>query len=381
MIQLPPLSLYIHIPWCVRKCPYCDFNSHQAREALPEQPYLEALCRDLDLETERLLQSKTLRPLTSIFFGGGTPSLLQPDTISKILEHARQRIGFTEDIEITLEANPGTVDSEKFTGLHKVGVNRLSIGIQSFQPQHLKTLGRIHSSHEASEAIHKARQAGFDNLNLDLMFGLPGQSTEQALQDIRTAISLNPEHISWYQLTIEPNTEFYRHPPKLPEDDALWNMHQQGIETLDSAGYEQYEVSAFSRPGKQARHNLNYWQFGDYMAIGAGAHGKITLPDQEIIQRYWKTRLPQHYLARIDHYRAGEETIAEQDLPFEFLMNALRLKQGVDPELFVKRTGLKHESISSSLANLRSKGLIHDYRLQCTDQGYLYLNEVLQHFM
>ncbi|OZG74268.1 YggW family oxidoreductase [Hahella sp. CCB-MM4] len=381
MIQLPSLSLYVHIPWCVRKCPYCDFNSHQAREGVPEQAYLEALLRDMDQEIDRLIQSHTLRPLTSIFFGGGTPSLMDPKAIAGVIDHARQHIGFSDDIEITLEANPGTVDSGKFTGLREAGVNRLSIGIQSFQPQHLHTLGRIHSSTEASEAIHKARQAGFDNLNLDLMFGLPNQTTEQALEDIHTAINLNPEHISWYQLTIEPNTEFYRHPPKLPEDDALWSMHQRGIETLMSAGYEQYEVSAYARPDRQARHNLNYWQFGDYIAVGAGAHGKSTHLEERSIRRYWKTRLPQHYLARLDHYRAGEEFIAEEDLPFEFLMNALRLKQGVDPALFEQRTGLPLECISSSLSELRERGLIHQSRLQCTEQGYLYLNEVLQHFM
>ncbi|WP_020406013.1 radical SAM family heme chaperone HemW [Hahella ganghwensis] len=381
MIELPPLSLYVHIPWCVRKCPYCDFNSHQAREGIPEQDYLKALLRDLDQEVERLSQTNTLRRLTSIFFGGGTPSLLQPETIGSILQHVANTIGFEDNIEITLEANPGTVDSDKFKGLRQAGINRLSIGIQSFQPRHLETLGRIHTSTEASHAIAVAREAGFDNINLDLMFGLPDQTTEEALHDIQTAQALAPEHLSWYQLTIEPNTEFYRHPPRLPEDDDLWNMHQKGIETLSKAGFEQYEVSAFAKPDRQAQHNLNYWQFGDYIAIGAGAHGKATIPEEGRIQRYWKTRLPQHYLNRIDHYRAGEESIAAEDLPFEFLMNALRLKQGVESELFSRRTGLPQNNIAPTLQDLRNKGLLSTSRLQCSEQGYLYLNEVLQQFM
>ncbi len=380
-LTLPPLALYVHVPWCVRKCPYCDFNSHQARDDLPEQAYLDALLSDLAFEAKQLADNHSLRPLSSIFFGGGTPSLVNPATIGRVITEAKRIVGFTEDIEITLEANPGTVDYEKFDGLYAAGVNRLSIGIQSFNPQHLEELGRIHSKDDALKAVERARQAEFRNINLDLMFGLPGQTCEQALADLRIATGLAPEHLSWYQLTIEPNTEFYRHPPKLPEDDTLWQMHQDGIAFLEQAGYAQYEVSAFARAQRQAKHNLNYWQFGDYVAIGAGAHGKSTHPNSGEILRYWKTRLPQHYLARVDNYRAGSEQITSGDLPFEFLMNSLRLKQGVDAATFTTGTGLPLSALEPTLSNLRQQGLIHPDRLQCTDQGYLYLNEVLQKFM
>ena len=378
---LPPLALYVHIPWCVRKCPYCDFNSHQARDELPEQAYLDALLRDLAYEADILAANHSLRPLSSIFFGGGTPSLMQPATIGRVIAEAKALLGFSEDIEITLEANPGTVDYEKFDGLNTTGVNRLSIGIQSFDPVHLEHLGRIHSRDEAVKAVERARLAGFSNLNLDLMFGLPGQTGEQAIDDLRIATELNPEHLSWYQLTIEPNTEFYRHPPQLPEDDTLWQMHQTGIDFLAKAGYAQYEVSAYAKEQRHSKHNLNYWQFGDYIAIGAGAHGKSTDLASGNVQRYWKTRLPQHYLARVDNYRAGSEIIADEDLPFEFMMNGLRLRQGMSSDAFEIRTGLKLSALEPTLSTLREQGLLHSDRLQCTEQGYLYLNDVLQRFM
>jgi len=378
---LPPLALYVHIPWCVRKCFYCDFNSHQARDDLPEQAYLDALLQDLAYEADRLAAQDALRPLSSIFFGGGTPSLVKTTTIGRIIAAASTLIGFAEDVEITLEANPGTVDYEKFGGFKAAGVNRVSIGIQSFDPQHLKQLGRIHSKDEALKAVERARQTGFSNLNLDLMFGLPGQTSEQAIDDLHIATELNPEHLSWYQLTIEPNTAFYRHPPKLPEDDILWQMHQTGIDFLHKAGYTQYEVSAYAKKQRQSMHNLNYWQFGDYIAVGAGAHGKSTDLANGTIERYWKTRLPQHYLARVDNYRAGSEIITTEDLPFEFMMNGLRLKQGIPSTTFETRTGLTLSALEPTLSNLRQQKLMHPDRLQCTEQGYLYLNDVLQKFM
>ncbi|WLQ13677.1 radical SAM family heme chaperone HemW [Hahella aquimaris] len=379
-LHTPPLALYVHIPWCVRKCPYCDFNSHTARSELPEREYLQALLRDLDTEIFRLEQTSGQRTLSSIFFGGGTPSLLSPDIIASIIDGARQRLGFQEDIEITLEANPGTVDEAKFKDLFQGGVNRLSLGVQSFQPELLTTLGRIHNGEDAIRAVHKARQAGFDNFNLDLMHGLPGQSLQHAMEDLDTAISLSPTHLSWYQLTIEPNTEFYRHPPQLPEDDTLWEIHENGCERLAQAGYNQYEISAFAQTGMESRHNLNYWRFGDYLAIGAGAHGKLTGTSGDVI-RYWKTRLPQHYLSRIDNYIAGEEVTPAHEAGVDFLMNALRLREGVEEELLLRRTGVGVSLLEPQLSEARQKGWLQADRLQCTELGYRHLNAVLTHFM
>ena len=281
---LPPLALYIHIPWCVRKCPYCDFNSHAAGPTLPEEEYVDALLADLDAD----LQHVHGRPLTSIFFGGGTPSLFSDRALGRLLEGVERRVAFAGDIEITLEANPGTFEQAKFKGYRSLGINRLSIGVQSFQEAKLKALGRIHNGDEAIRAADMARAAGFDNFNLDLMHGLPEQSIEDALFDLRTAISQGPTHLSWYQLTMEPNTVFWSQPPELPEDDLLWDIQEAGQALLAAEGYAQYEVSAYARPGKQARHNLNYWTFGDFLGIGAGAHAKLSTPAGRI-QRTWKT--------------------------------------------------------------------------------------------
>lgn len=389
-LQLPPLALYVHIPWCVRKCPYCDFNSHQAEQTLPEAEYRKALREDLTAE-RALAQG---RPLTSIFFGGGTPSLFSAATIADIISDAEQLIGFAPDIEITLEANPGTFEQERFCGYRAAGVNRLSIGIQSFNSRQLERLGRIHNGEEARLAVQAARRAGFTNINLDLMHGLPEQSTKDARADLQQALDLEPEHLSWYQLTIEPNTAFYAAPPVLPEENSLADIQEQGEQLLAQAGFEHYEVSAYSQPGRQARHNINYWSYGDYLGIGAGAHGKITLPEQGQIQRRWKTRLPKHFLERSDQvsatlatdhnnpFLAGQELIEPNARPLDFLMNALRLSDGVSAQLFEQRTGLTLQALQPQWSNLRSLGLLEDdqTRLATTTLGQRFLNDVLARF-
>jgi len=363
-MQLPPLSLYIHIPWCVRKCPYCDFNSHTANGALPETEYIAALLADLDLD----LHAVQGRVLQSIFFGGGTPSLLSAHAIGKILNGVAARIPFADDIEITLEANPGTTEQEKFHGFRAAGVNRLSLGIQSLNPEHLKTLGRIHSGEQAINAVAQARHAGFDNINLDLMHGLPGQSVENAAEDLRGALALEPEHLSWYQLTIEPNTEFFKRPPLLPADDTLAAIQDHGFEILDAAGFKQYEVSAFAKNQKRARHNLNYWQFGDYLGIGAGAHGKLSDADGGIA-RTNKTRLPRDYLASGGRCDRNPQIIAAEELPFEFMMNALRLNEGFAPDAPIKR--------------LQQMQLLEvtPTAIRTTPQGFRFLNRVIEEFL
>jgi len=378
LAQLPPLALYIHIPWCVRKCPYCDFNSHAASPVLPEEEYVDALLADLDQD----LPAVYGRPLSSIFFGGGTPSLFSAAALGRLLAGVEQRIAFAPDIEITLEANPGTFEQDKFVAYRKLGINRLSIGIQSFQPQKLEALGRIHTGDEALRAAEMARRAGFDNFNLDLMHGLPDQSLEEALDDLRQAIALASTHLSWYQLTLEPNTVFWNQPPELPEDDILWDIQEAGQALLAEHGFSQYEVSAYARPGKAARHNLNYWSFGDFIGIGAGAHGKLSHPDGRIV-RTWKTRLPKDYLNPAKQFKAGEKSLAADELPFEFLMNALRLTQGVDAELFAKRTGLPLQSLAAARAEAEQKGLlqVEPTRLVATARGQLFLNDLLQYFL
>jgi putative oxygen-independent coproporphyrinogen III oxidase len=378
LAQLPPLALYIHIPWCVRKCPYCDFNSHAASPVLPEEEYVDALLADLDQD----LPAVYGRPLSSIFFGGGTPSLFSAAALGRLLAGVEQRIAFAPDIEITLEANPGTFEQDKFVAYRKLGINRLSIGIQSFQPQKLEALGRIHTGDEALRAAEMARRAGFDNFNLDLMHGLPDQSLEEALDDLRQAIALAPTHLSWYQLTLEPNTVFWNQPPVLPEDDILWDIQEAGQALLAEHGFSQYEVSAYAKPGKAARHNLNYWSFGDFIGIGAGAHGKLSHPDGRIV-RTWKTRLPKDYLNPAKSFKAGEKALATDELPFEFLMNALRLTQGVDATLFAQRTGLSLQSLATARASAEQKGLlqVEPTRLVATARGQLFLNDLLQYFL
>lgn len=375
---LPPLALYIHIPWCVRKCPYCDFNSHAAGPTLPEEEYVDALLADLDAD----LQHVHGRPLTSIFFGGGTPSLFSDRALGRLLEGVERRIAFAPDIEITLEANPGTFEQAKFKGYRSLGINRLSIGVQSFQEAKLKALGRIHNGDEAIRAADMARAAGFDNFNLDLMHGLPEQSIEDALFDLRTAISQGPTHLSWYQLTMEPNTVFWSQPPTLPEDDLLWDIQEAGQALLAAEGYAQYEVSAYAQPGKQARHNLNYWTFGDFLGIGAGAHAKLSTPAGRI-QRTWKTRLPKDYLDPAKAFQAGERLLAADELPFEFLMNVLRLSEGAPAELFSQRTGLPLQQLEQARREAERQGLLQadETRLVATAKGQLFLNDLLQQFL
>ncbi len=375
---LPPLALYIHIPWCVRKCPYCDFNSHAAGPTLPEEEYVDALLADLDAD----LQHVHGRPLTSIFFGGGTPSLFSDRALGRLLEGVERRIAFAPDIEITLEANPGTFEQAKFKGYRSLGINRLSIGVQSFQEAKLKALGRIHNGDEAIRAADMARAAGFDNFNLDLMHGLPEQSIEDALFDLRTAISQGPTHLSWYQLTMEPNTVFWSQPPELPEDDLLWDIQEAGQALLAAEGYAQYEVSAYAQPGKQARHNLNYWTFGDFLGIGAGAHAKLSTRAGRI-QRTWKTRLPKDYLDPAKAFQAGERLLEADELPFEFLMNVLRLSEGAPAELFSQRTGLPLQQLEQARREAERQGLLQadETRLVATAKGQLFLNDLLQQFL
>lgn len=377
-LGLPPLAAYVHIPWCVRKCPYCDFNSHAAGASLPEDAYVDALLADLDADLEQI-QS---RRLTSIFFGGGTPSLFSASALERILDGMRQRVGFAEDIEITLEANPGTFEQAKFRDYRSLGINRLSIGVQSFQPAKLEALGRIHDGDEAIRAADMARAAGFDNFNLDLMHGLPEQSLEDALSDLRIAIAQQPTHLSWYQLTVEPNTEFWNKPPRLPEDETLWDIQEAGQALLAEHGYRQYETSAYAQPGRQARHNLNYWTFGDFLGLGAGAHGKWTAADGEIY-RHWKTRLPKDYLDPDKRFRAGHKQLARDELPFEFLMNVLRLTDGVPSLMFTQRTGLSLGLLAAGRLDAEARGLLEPdpQRLVATAKGQLFLNDLLQLFL
>lgn len=374
--ELPPLSLYIHIPWCVRKCPYCDFNSHTANH-IPEAEYVAALINDLDHE----LAFVQGRPLQSIFLGGGTPSLFSAHSIAAILSAVEQRIAFASNIEITLEANPGTFEQEKFSGYHAAGVNRLSIGIQSFQQTQLEKLGRIHSSTEAIRAVHTARKAGFANVNLDLMHGLPEQSPAQAQQDLQQAIDLAPRHISWYQLTIEPNTVFYRQPPSLPVEDQLADIQDCGEQLLADSGFLQYEVSAYSQQGHTSRHNLNYWQFGDYIGIGAGAHGKNTQLSEQQIYRRWKTRTPNDYLSSANPL-AGNKRISDLDLPLEFMMNSLRLNRGFELAQFSARTGLGFATVQDRIDSLIDRKLLQHtgQSIQTTALGKRFLNSVLSEF-
>ncbi|MBM95483.1 MAG: YggW family oxidoreductase [Oceanospirillaceae bacterium] len=372
-----PLSLYIHTPWCVRKCPYCDFNSHTAPEGLPEDAYLAALLDDLEQD----LTMAATRPIASVFIGGGTPSLLSPGFYQKLFRGISERIDIRADAEITLEANPGTAEAGRFEGYRAAGINRLSMGIQSFNPEHLQRLGRIHDCDQALKAIEMATVAGFENFNLDLMHGLPGQTLEQAMFDLNTALSFNPAHLSWYQLTIEPNTEFYKRPPELPQDETLWDIQEAGQALLATNGYRHYEISAFARAGRESRHNLNYWRFGDYLGIGAGAHGKLTHADG-VIERRWKTRLPKDYLTASKPYLAGREVIESHQVGLECLMNALRLHDGISVELFQQRTGLDLQSVQGPLNKAIDMGLLEQGdQIKATERGRLYLNELLAQFL
>ncbi|HJP99654.1 MAG TPA: radical SAM family heme chaperone HemW [Rhodanobacteraceae bacterium] len=434
----PPLSLYIHIPWCVRKCPYCDFNSHGLRAPLPVREYVAALLADLDgdlADFGEALGSRGIdrRPLESIFFGGGTPSLMPPDAIAAILDGVAKRLPLPGNCEVTLETNPGTVEHGRFDGYRNAGVNRISFGVQSFDDGKLRALGRIHSAAEAETAVKLAQDAGFDNINLDLMYALPDQQMEEALADVERAIALDPAHISHYQLTLEPGTPFARRPPTLPGHDAAWDMQEACEKGLADAGYAQYEVSAYARPGRRCRHNVNYWEFGDYLGIGAGAHGKITGPGIQdeaerlrdaggiareaerprqvrrgpgclasagrarlatgpgeaqpgyAVRRRWKTRSPLAYLQHAGTPRriGGDEVVAAEQLPFEFMLNALRLHSGVIADEFVARTGLPLSAIDRSLGEARTRGWLtgDPARLQTTAPGRRFLNDVLELFL
>jgi len=377
------LSLYIHIPWCVKKCPYCDFNSHGLRAAMPEREYIAALLADLDADLVDFGEAVRGREITSVFFGGGTPSLFAPDSIAAILGGASARIPFARDCEITLETNPGTVEHGRFEGYLKAGVNRISFGVQSFDDEKLRALGRIHSSKEVESAVKLAQDAGYANINLDLMYALPNQDLDGALADIARAIALSPAHISHYQLTLEPGTPFARRPPPLPDHDAAWDMQEACQARLAGAGYAQYEVSAYARRGRRCRHNLNYWAFGDYLGIGAGAHGKLT--DADAVRRRWKTRSPVAYLqnARTPQRIGGDETVAAEQLPFEFMLNALRLNDGISMDIFPAHTGLAAEAIAAPLQEARARGwLVDDARhLQATPLGRRFLNDVIETFL
>ena len=374
----PPLALYVHVPWCVQKCPYCDFNSHEAGGAIPEREYVDALIADL----QSALPLIWGRPVVSIFFGGGTPSLLSPAAVDELLAAFRALAMLAPEAEITLEANPGTVEASKFAGFRAAGVNRLSLGIQSFNDAHLKALGRIHGSEEAKRA---ARLAGehFESFNLDLMYGLPGQSHAQALDDLDTALAFSPPHLSCYQLTLEPNTRFAAFPPELPEGDLCADM-QDAIESrLAAAGYANYETSAFARPNMHCRHNLNYWFFGDYLGIGAGAHSKLTLHDRVLRQMRWK-----HPKAYLDNMRQGnavqeESQVGATDLPFEFLMNALRLADGFHPSLFEARTSRPLAVVLPQLKAAEADGLltVNSEQIAPTPRGRRYLNVLLERFL
>ncbi|WP_419611493.1 radical SAM family heme chaperone HemW [Thiolapillus sp.] len=367
-----PLSLYVHIPWCVRKCPYCDFNSHALKEVLPEQDYVQALLTGLRQQQELAAG----REITSVFIGGGTPSLFSGAAIAKLLQGIRNQLVLAKDIEITLEANPGAVDAGHFAEYRAAGVNRLSIGVQSFNAVHLHSLGRIHDPGQALQAFRLARSAGFRNINIDLMFGLPQQTPEQALADLQQAARLAPEHISWYQLTFEPNTLFYHQPPPTPDDEQLWEIQQQGQGFLRNMGYAQYEVSAFSQKNGQCRHNLNYWMFGDYLAIGAGAHAKVST--EKGVIRYARERHPQTYMLS-PGARISRRQLEDDDLKLEFMMNALRLTEGVDVDLFGKRTGMAAASIAESVDRARQLGLLEKGadRFQTTSRGQMFLNDLL----
>ncbi|NVO61564.1 radical SAM family heme chaperone HemW [Photobacterium damselae] len=382
MLIPPPLSLYVHIPWCVQKCPYCDFNSHALKAELPELDYIDALLDDLSTDLLAYHLEHGERKLHSIFIGGGTPSLISPEEIARLLQGIEARIPFSDDIEITMEANPGTVEAGRFQAYQQAGVNRISIGIQSFQDEKLKRLGRIHGAQEAITAAKLAAEAGLNSFNIDLMHGLPDQSINDALADLAQAIGLNPPHLSWYQLTIEPNTLFYSQPPTLPDDDDLWDIFEQGHKMLTDAGYVQYEISGYSKPGKQCQHNLNYWRFGDYLGIGCGSHGKISFDDGRIV-RTVKVKHPRGYLNPEKAYLDQETVVANDERPFEFFMNRFRLLEACPKQDFVARTGLPLTHIQGAIDWALAQNYLteSDTHWQITEHGKLFLNDLLAAFV
>ncbi|KOC89698.1 radical SAM family heme chaperone HemW [Winslowiella iniecta] len=376
MANRPPLSLYIHIPWCVQKCPYCDFNSHALKGEVPHEEYVRHLLADLDND----LPLTGGREVGTIFIGGGTPSLLSSEAMMMLMDGVRARLPLSPTAEITMEANPGTVEADRFSGYQRAGINRISIGVQSFSPEKLQRLGRIHGPEEAKRAAHLAADLGLRSFNLDLMHGLPDQSLEEALDDLRQAIALNPPHLSWYQLTIEPNTLFSSRPPVLPDDDALWDIFEQGDKLLTAAGYQQYETSAYAKPGYRCEHNLNYWRFGDYLGIGCGAHGKLTQEDGRII-RTTKTRHPRGFMA--GKYLDRQHEVADSEKPFEFFMNRFRLLEAAPREEFSRFTGLDESVIRPQIDEALAKGYLTETpdNWQITEKGKLFLNSLLELFL
>jgi putative oxygen-independent coproporphyrinogen III oxidase len=379
MLELPPLSLYIHIPWCIRKCPYCDFNSHAADGELPEQEYLQALLDDFSAD----LAHVGGRELQSIFIGGGTPSLMSPGFYDRLLDQLNDGMNFSAEIEITLEANPGSVEASRFADYRSLGINRLSLGIQSFSDHSLTVLGRIHDSSEARNAIDIGREAGFDNFNLDIMYALPNQTPEQALADLQEAVKFEPAHLSWYQLTVEPNTAFFSKPPVLPAEDSVLSMMDAGLTLLEREGLQRYEISAYALPGRQSRHNLNYWQFGDYLGIGAGASGKITRPNDNQIVRTRKVRQPSHYLSCLGDYLAERHVVEQDSLDIEFMMNSLRLTGGFEADLYERRTGNSFSAVRKKLECLQDEGMLRltSSRVVPTEKGVLFTNNLLEQFL
>jgi putative oxygen-independent coproporphyrinogen III oxidase len=381
LLSNPPLSLYVHMPWCVRKCPYCDFNSHTAPEKLATEEYIDALIADLEQDLPLVWG----RPVQSIYFGGGTPSLFPATSIATFLSAIRARLDLRPDVEITLEANPGTIEHDSFSAYAQAGINRVSLGVQSFDDELLERLGRIHGRQDIEQSLRSLKSAGIDNFNIDLMYALPGQAAEQSKRDIELAIQANPAHISFYQLTIEPNTAFAARPPTLPLDDLAWDMQQRGLDMLEAAGYEQYEISAFSKPGLQSRHNMNYWRYGDFLAIGAGAHGKITTPVDGKVQRYAKHRHPKRYLSGVESgdWRAELRLLGDEERIFEFFLNQLRLREGVYIGDFSARTGLPWQAVEFRVQKAVDKGLLEvsQARLRPTDLGWRFVNDIQQMFL
>jgi oxygen-independent coproporphyrinogen-3 oxidase len=383
---LPPLALYVHMPWCVRKCPYCDFNSHVAPETIPQQQYVDALIEDLAIDAG----AAQGRALVSIFFGGGTPSLFAPDQVGRFLEAARCLVTFAPDIEVTLEANPGTVEHGRFSGYRDAGINRVSLGAQTFDPDQLRLLGRIHGSGDIARAVDEVRGAGLENFNLDLMYGLPAQTLQQALADLDAALAFEPAHISHYQLTLEPGTVFYHRPPPLPDSDAIWQMQLDCQAKLASHGYEHYEVSAYARAGRRSRHNLNYWQFGDYIGVGAGAHGKLTwLASEEqarlAVVRSARVKQPREFLRRATAERISDRfQVAAEELPFEYMLNVLRLTDDFGEADFVARTGLPFAAIERSVDEALRKRLLErgaSGQWRVTELGQRFLNDLQALFL
>ena len=376
------LALYVHLPWCVRKCPYCDFNSHQLKSGQPDASYIDALIRDFETELPRLEG----RRVDTVFFGGGTPSLFAPAEFARLISALKERIAFAEHAEITLEANPGTIERGRFSGYAEAGINRVSLGAQSFDARALAVLGRIHSPDDTLRAVEELKAANLDNFNLDLMYALPGQTLEEAERDVRVACSLAPSHISYYQLTLEPGTVFHSRPPVLPDEDAAWQIQLAGQKLLEEAGYTQYEVSAYARPGARCRHNLNYWLFGDYVGLGAGAHGKVSLGLPAKILRTVKPKQPRDYQDSIARAAVGvgeERYIAAADLPFEFMLNALRLNDGFSGACYRTRTGLELEFLDEKLASAQARGLLEPTPTgwRPTELGRRFLNDLQASFL